>query len=709
MEPEVPAIFQRDQVVDTVLDPGTRAKCEKVLGVLLAQAQDLDDDEADDLETLATLITFRIVLRCFQQWVVLQREVRLDDAVPNSIRDFVEKVLGLKTLCAVRDWVMAPAFRQRSDGILVGLNRLIQNHEKEMGPDLVQEELQLAVADTLRNLLSQLFSTVRLASQAEAARTIFDWLTAAFADECLCELQPPGAGDHPDAGENLEHELNTRYTNIRSKVDDEDDDAITTLCEIYEELFALQPHFATLEREVDAVLSLASEGTSRSHSTDRTRPSQSTPRTREGDSSVGQSSQGTWQVSTAALGTVPYTIPEDEAAEMQELGGGHTLLHQAAMDGDLAKVKSLLQESREDLNRQDSGGDTPLILAAHHGYEDVVQFLCSQADCDLFLGNPRAEHQAERQGHRGVKDILEKEANARNDPRRWDGARHVLSPLEEAVDLGHLEDVAVLASDPGTRKHDLDNALSLAAKEGLLEYVKIFVEEADADVNAKTVCGETPLHLAAFGGHLEVAKYLVEEAQTDVNSKKHDGATPLHLVAVGGHLEVAKYLVEEAQVDVNAGDEDEETPLHKAAWWSELEIVKYLVEQGRVDVNAKNDNGWTPLHTAAVGGDLEVAKCLVEQAKVDVNAKSNDGETPLHMAAETEAVDLVRYLIHEAGTDVNAQNKDGKTPIDVVCSSEDADEEHKDAIESLLRAAGAQSGTAFSSSGLVQEPMPPDQ
>mmetsp|Transcript_68657 Transcript_68657/g.150037 ORF Transcript_68657/g.150037 Transcript_68657/m.150037 type:complete len:568 (-) Transcript_68657:390-2093(-) len=531
MEPEVPAIFQRDQVVDTVLDPGTRAKCEKVLGVLLAQAQDLDDDEADDLETLATLITFRIVLRCFQQWVVLQREVRLDDAVPNSIRDFVEKVLGLKTLCAVRDWVMAPAFRQRSDGILVGLNRLIQNHEKEMGPDLVQEELQLAVADTLRNLLSQLFSTVRLASQAEAARTIFDWLTAAFADECLCELQPPGAGDHPDAGENLEHELNTRYTNIRSKVDDEDDDAITTLCEIYEELFALQPHFATLEREVDAVLSLASEGTSRSHSTDRTRPSQSTPRTREGDSSVGQSSQGTWQVSTAALGTVPYTIPEDEAAEMQELGGGHTLLHQAAMDGDLAKVKSLLQESREDLNRQDSGGDTPLILAAHHGYEDVVQFLCSQADCDLFLQNLRgmtALDKAWRQGNNDVAAILWIEANARNDPRRWDGTC-VPSPLEEAMILGHFEDMAVLAVDPVTSRPDWGSVISIANSDRRLMVVKYLVEKEKVDINTKANDGETPLHKAAGWGRMEVVKYLVE-ADADVNVEDDNGKTPLDRV-----------------------------------------------------------------------------------------------------------------------------------------------------------------------------------
>mmetsp|Transcript_68659 Transcript_68659/g.150043 ORF Transcript_68659/g.150043 Transcript_68659/m.150043 type:complete len:476 (-) Transcript_68659:390-1817(-) len=253
--------------------------------------------------------------------------------------------------------------------------------------------------------------------------------------------------------------------------------------------------------------------------------------------SVSQSqTTGSWTASShlqASTGapqyrqTVPDTIPEDE----QELGGGHTLLHQAAMDGDLAKVKSLLQESREDLNRQDSGGDTPLILAAHHGYEDVVQFLCSQADCDLFLQNLRgmtALDKAWRQGNNDVAAILWIEANARNDPRRWDGTC-VPSPLEEAMILGHFEDMAVLAVDPVTSRPDWGSVISIANSDRRLMVVKYLVEKEKVDINTKANDGETPLHKAAGWGRMEVVKYLVE-ADADVNVEDDNGKTPLDRV-----------------------------------------------------------------------------------------------------------------------------------------------------------------------------------
>jgi ankyrin repeat protein len=52
-------------------------------------------------------------------------------------------------------------------------------------------------------------------------------------------------------------------------------------------------------------------------------------------------------------------------------------LHEAAKEGDLAKVKSLIAEG-SDANIADENGTTSLHWAADRGYKDVVELLISK-------------------------------------------------------------------------------------------------------------------------------------------------------------------------------------------------------------------------------------------------------------------------------------------------------------------------------------------
>eukprot|EP01068_Selenidium_serpulae_P018360 Selendium_serpulae@DN6451_c1_g2_i7.p1 len=62
-----------------------------------------------------------------------------------------------------------------------------------------------------------------------------------------------------------------------------------------------------------------------------------------------------------------------------------------------------------------------------------------------------------------------------------------------------------------------------------------------ADVGALTSKNNTALHCAAMGGHLDTVKYLVERAHADVNARNIDGETPLHLAARGNnHLGIER-------------------------------------------------------------------------------------------------------------------------------------------------------------------------
>lgn len=59
-------------------------------------------------------------------------------------------------------------------------------------------------------------------------------------------------------------------------------------------------------------------------------------------------------------------------------GKASAALNEAAEQGDLAKVKSLLTKNKIDLNAQDSTGMTPLMMASMGGNLDIVKFLLSK-------------------------------------------------------------------------------------------------------------------------------------------------------------------------------------------------------------------------------------------------------------------------------------------------------------------------------------------
>ena len=147
-------------------------------------------------------------------------------------------------------------------------------------------------------------------------------------------------------------------------------------------------------------------------------------------------------------------------------------IHDAARDGDLAKVRALLKDHPDLVSSKGGNGETPLHVAAAKGFDDVAQLLLAQkANVNAQDNEGRTPlHLAAQGGHKDVLELLlasKAEVNAK-DNKGW-------TPLHFAASRGHKEVAEMLLAD-------------------------------GAEVNAADASGDTPLHFAAFEGHEDVAR-----------------------------------------------------------------------------------------------------------------------------------------------------------------------------------------------------------
>ncbi|CAI7635530.1 unnamed protein product [Penicillium bialowiezense] len=216
-----------------------------------------------------------------------------------------------------------------------------------------------------------------------------------------------------------------------------------------------------------------------------------------------------------------------------------------------------------------------------------------------------------------------------------------------------------------------------------------FVAWLDIDWPGNEIQGLTPLHAAAKSGLAQYAVHLIQKSNANPNAKSHRGDTPLYWAASSGHADVAQLLVD------NGADPDGECheglkPLHRAASKNSAEVVKVLLAAGvdpmtpktreapgRVCGNMASSVGHTPLmyacqngHTEAVAeflpyldehtikqalfwssGHATNVAYILKNATVDVNIESS-GRTLLFNACISSRLDAVKVLL-AAGADPN--------------------------------------------------------
>ena len=335
-------------------------------------------------------------------------------------------------------------------------------------------------------------------------------------------------------------------------------------------------------------------------------------------------------------------------------------IHEAAVAGDLDKVKALLKDNPDLVSTTDDRGLTPLHMAAWYGRTNVEQLLLAK----------NADINARDVGGRTPLDLA-----------AWFGGKAATELLlasnadyniHDAAAIGDIVRVhALLKQNPDLVFSRLNSwtPLHCAAMNGQKDAVQLLLAYK-ADINTKGTDGWTPLQDAVTGGHTAVVELLLANG-VDINAKCNLGMTALDFAAEDNNKAVAKLLVAK-KADYTVQD---------AAALDDLETLKTLLKRYPDLVLTVDAIGRTPLHLAAQNGQNRSAEFLLAN-KAEINAKDHQGKTPLHYAAEAGRKEFVQLLLANKA-DITAKDDTGmhRTPLDAA-----EENGHQDVVE-ILKAA----------------------
>lgn len=216
----------------------------------------------------------------------------------------------------------------------------------------------------------------------------------------------------------------------------------------------------------------------------------------------------------------------------------------------------------------------------------------------------------------------------------------------------------------------------------------------NANPNAVTSTGKTPLHLAAVENSLECIDVLLRRGadpyavcrdDDDARMAMRFEQLPLAMVYIPNEQAFANTFgfAELPWLSTELGLR----PIEMAAVAGHVDAVRRLgeamVANGRGPVFP--DRRWDALKYTVVRGRLDVLDALLDLG-ADVDACDNDGARPLHWAVGAGNLSMVMALL-AAGADPGCRDAQGRTPGDVVGEVFEGEEERA-AVRRLLEVGG---------------------
>ncbi|XP_057674147.1 poly [ADP-ribose] polymerase tankyrase-1 isoform X2 [Corythoichthys intestinalis] len=422
--------------------------------------------------------------------------------------------------------------------------------------------------------------------------------------------------------------------------------------------------------------------------------SPTSPTTTNTSPALALSSSASSPITTEGSGTSAASTPDtgdcDTGSGACDIGGPNGAfreLFEACRNGDVLRVKKLVDTAN--VNAKDMAGrkSTPLHFAAGFGRKDVVDHLL-QTGANVHArddGGLIPLHNACSFGHSEVVSLLLCQGAEPNARDNWN-----YTPLHEAAIKGKI-DVCI-----GEYKKD---ELLEAARSGNEEKLMALLTPLNVNCHASDGRKSTPLHLAAGYNRVRIVQLLLQHG-ADVHAKDKGGLVPLHNACSYGHYEVTELLLKHGAC-VNAMDLWQFTPLHEAASKNRIEVCSLLLSHGAdptlLNCHSKSSVDMAPTpelkerlsyefkgHSLLQAArEADMAKAKRSLALEIINFKHpHTHETALHCAVASPHPKRkqVTELLLRKGANVNEKNKDFMTPLHVA-----AERAHNDIMEVLQK------------------------
>ncbi|KAF2751049.1 ankyrin, partial [Sporormia fimetaria CBS 119925] len=206
-------------------------------------------------------------------------------------------------------------------------------------------------------------------------------------------------------------------------------------------------------------------------------------------------------------------------------------------------------------------------------------------------------------------------------------------------------------------------AIHYAVKSNQHKSLRYLCRKADANVNAKSNKGKTPLMVAVRHGCLTCLTLLLTSGG-DIKAVDNDGKDVFAYIRYkGSPCSITKKLLRHgAKWNTQSSETPFAYPLLEAVNAENLALTQRFLEAG-MDPNGQTWNGKCPLGAAILRANPGMVKLLLRYG-ADPSLKVS-GTTPLHLAILESDVEIVRILISRA-TSVDARDCDGHTPLHLV-------------------------------------------
>ena len=323
---------------------------------------------------------------------------------------------------------------------------------------------------------------------------------------------------------------------------------------------------------------------------------------------------------------------------------GCTALFEAAHNGHVQALITLIKKHGFDPNSRDIQGATPLHAAAFRGHVEAMKILIDKGAHKAILANNGANalYFAASGGKVAAITSLIKDHGFNPNCASSDKS----TPLHIAACNGHVESIKTLI-EHGASKEALDkkgaNALHWAAKGGKAPAIVSLIKDHGFDPNKGRVDKITPLHYAACLGHVDAIAALIAHGATK-DGRSNSGASALYFAARNGQKDAIIALIKDHKLDPNSVTLSLETPLHSAAFNGRAGAIDALISHGARKETLLNGNN--ALQLAAVNGKITTVKHLMKTHGYSINAPyANSTQTALDTVIGKQDVETARQLL----------------------------------------------------------------